>query len=52
MIKIKKIIPAALLLTSISSAALADNWNVGASASYASIDGTARDTQVGPAGKK
>lgn len=50
MIKIKKIIPAALLLTSISSAALADNWNVGASASYASIDGTARDTQVGPAG--
>ncbi len=48
MIKIKKIIPAALLLTSISSAALADNWNVGASASYANIDGTANDTQVGP----
>ena len=48
MIKIKKIIPTALLLTSISSAALADNWNVGASASYANIDGTARDTQVGP----
>ena len=45
MIKIKKIIPTALLLTSISSAALADNWNVGASASYANIDGTARDTQ-------
>ena len=48
MIKIKKIIPTALLLTSISSAALADNWNVGASASYGNIDGTARDTQVGP----
>ena len=46
MIKIKKIIPAALLLTSISSVALADNWNVGASASYANIDGTASDTQV------
>jgi len=45
MIKIKKIIPTALLLTSISSAALADNYNVGASASYANIDGTARDTQ-------
>ena len=45
MIKIKKIIPTALLLTSISSAALADNWNVGASASYANIDGTAKDTQ-------
>jgi opacity protein-like surface antigen len=45
MIKIKKIIPTALLLTSISSAAFADNWNVGASASYANIDGTARDTQ-------
>ena len=45
MIKIKKIIPTALILTSISSAALADNWNVGASASYANIDGTAKDTQ-------
>ena len=45
MIKIKKIIPAALLLTSISSVALADSWNVGASASYANIDGTAKDTQ-------
>ena len=51
MIKIKKIIPAALLLTSISSVALADNWNVGASASYGSIDGTARDTQAGPTGR-
>jgi len=45
MIKIKKIIPTALLLTSFSSVALADNWNVGASASYANIDGTAKDTQ-------
>jgi len=50
MIKIKKIIPAALLLTSISSVALADNWNVGASVSYANIDGTASDTQVTGAG--
>jgi opacity protein-like surface antigen len=50
MIKIKKIIPIALLLTSISSAAFADNWNIGASASYGSIDGTAKDTQVGPTG--
>ena len=50
MIKIKKIIPTALLLTSISSAALADNWNVGASASYANIDGTAKDTQTTGAG--
>ena len=50
MIKIKKIIPTALLLTSISSAALADNWNLGASASYGNLDGTASDTQVGPAG--
>ena len=50
MIKIKKIIPAALLLTSISSVALADNWNVGASASYGNIDGTANDTQTTSAG--
>ena len=50
MIKIKKIFPAALLLTSISTVALADNWNVGASASYANIDGTASDTQVTGAG--
>jgi opacity protein-like surface antigen len=50
MIKIKKIIPTALLLTSISSVAFADNWNVGASASYANIDGTASDTQVTDAG--
>jgi opacity protein-like surface antigen len=46
--KIKKIAPIALLLTSISSAAYADNWNVGASASYGNIDGTSSDTQVGP----
>ena len=46
MIKIKKIIPTALLLTSISSVALADNWNVGASVSYGNIDGTASDTQL------
>lgn len=50
MIKIKKIIPTALLLTSISSAALADNWNVGVSASYGNIDGTASDTQTTTAG--
>ena len=43
--KIKKIAPIALLLTSISSAAFADNWNLGASASYGNIDGTAKDTQ-------
>ena len=52
MIKIKKIIPTALLLTSISSVALADNWNVGASASYGSIDGTAKDTQTTTAGPR
>jgi len=50
MIKIKKIIPFALLLTSISNAAFADNWNVGASASYANIEGTADDTQTTGAG--
>jgi len=50
MIKVKKIIPTALLLTSISSVAFADNWNVGASASYGNIDGTASDTQVTDAG--
>jgi opacity protein-like surface antigen len=50
MIKIKKVIPAALLLTSMSSAALADNWNVGLSASIATIDGTAKDTQTNNAG--
>jgi opacity protein-like surface antigen len=48
--KIKKIAPIALLLTGISSAAFADNWNIGASASYGNIDGTARDTQVTGAG--
>ena len=44
--KIKKIAPIALLLTGISSAAFADNWNIGASASYGNIDGTASDTQL------
>ena len=48
--KIKKIAPIALLLTSISSAAFADNWNVGASASYGNIDGTSNDTQTTSAG--
>ena len=43
--KIKKIAPIALLLTGISSSAFADNWNLGASASYGNIDGTANDTQ-------
>lgn len=50
MIKINKIIPTALLITSISSPVLADNWNVGLSASVATIDGTASDTQVNNAG--
>ena len=48
--KIKKIAPIALLLTGISSTAFADNWNIGASASYGNIDGTANDTQVTGAG--
>ena len=48
--KITKLSGVALLLTSISSVAFADNWNVGASASYANIDGTASDTQVTGAG--
>ena len=48
--KITKLSGAALLLTSISSVAFADNWNVGASASYGNIDGTARDTQTTTAG--
>ncbi len=50
MIKMKKIIPTVLLLTSISGAAFADNWNVGASASYGNLDGTASDTQTTSAG--
>ncbi len=49
--KIKKIAPIALLLTSISSVAFADNWNIGASASYGNIDGTAKDTQTTSAGQ-
>jgi opacity protein-like surface antigen len=48
--KITKLTSVALLLTSISSLAFADNWNIGASASYGNIDGTASDTQVGPSG--
>ena len=48
--KLRKIAPIALLLTSVTSTAFADNWNIGASASYGNIDGTASDTQVGPAG--
>ena len=48
--KIKKIAPIALFLTSISSVAFADNWNIGASASYGNIDGTAKDTQTTIAG--
>jgi opacity protein-like surface antigen len=46
--KITKLSGVALLLTSISSLAFADNWNVGASASYGNLDGNASDTQVGP----
>ena len=48
--KITKLSTFALLLTSISSAAFADNWNIGASASYGNIDGTAKDTQTTTAG--
>ena len=48
--KITKLASVALLLTSVTSTAFADNWNIGASASYGNIDGTASDTQVGPAG--
>ena len=47
--KITKLASIALLLTSVASTAFADNWNIGASASYGNIDGTASDTQVGPA---
>jgi opacity protein-like surface antigen len=48
--KITKLSGVALLLTSISSIAFADNWNIGASASYGNIDGTANDTQTTVAG--
>jgi opacity protein-like surface antigen len=44
--KITKLASIALLLTSVTSTAFADNWNIGASASYANIDGTAKDTQL------
>ena len=50
--KIKKIAPIALLLTSISSVAFADNWILGASASYGNIDGTSADTQSTTAGPR
>ena len=48
--KITKLSGVALLLTSISSVAFADNWNIGASASYGNIDGTANDVQTTSAG--
>ena len=48
--KITKLSGVALLLTSISSLAFADNWNIGASASYGNIDGTSNDTQTTSAG--
>jgi opacity protein-like surface antigen len=48
--KITKLSSVALLLTSISNVAFADNWNIGASASYGNIDGTAKDTQTTSAG--
>ena len=48
--KITKLASVALLLTSVTSTAFADNWNIGASASYGNIDGTSSDTQVGPSG--
>ena len=48
--KITKLSTFALLLTSISNVAFADNWNIGASASYGNIDGTAKDTQTTSAG--
>ena len=44
--KITKLASIALLLTSVTSTAFADNWNIGASASYGNIDGTASDTQL------
>jgi opacity protein-like surface antigen len=48
--KITKLSTFALLLTSISNVTFADNWNIGASASYGNIDGTANDTQITEAG--
>jgi opacity protein-like surface antigen len=48
--RITKLSGVALLLTSISNVAFADNWNIGASASYGNIDGTANDTQTTVAG--
>ena len=48
--KITKLASVALLLTSVTSNAFADNWNIGASASYGNIDGNAKDTQTTSAG--
>ena len=48
--KITKLTSVALLLTSVTSTAFADNWNIGASASYGNIDGTSNDTQTTSAG--
>ena len=48
--KITKLASIALLLTSVTSTAFADNWNIGASASYGNIDGTANDIQTTSAG--
>jgi opacity protein-like surface antigen len=50
--KITKLASVALLLTSVTSTAFADNWNIGASASYGNIDGTAKDTQSTVAGPR
>ena len=44
--KITKLASVALLLTSVTSTAFADNWNIGASASYGNIDGTSKDIQT------
>jgi opacity protein-like surface antigen len=50
--KITKLASVALLLTSVTSTAFADNWNIGASASYGNMDGTASDTQSTVAGPR
>ena len=48
--KITKLASIALLLTSVTSTAFADNWNIGASASYGNFEGTSSDTQTTTAG--
>ena len=48
--KITKLASVALLLTSVTSTAFADNWNIGASASYGNFEGTSSDTQTTTAG--